>query len=114
LKKLSISHGIAQSVKLSVFESNIDELIEATRPLPQELSIHGRINLSRKEISQLMGRLFIQRSLVNLQSNILDVPDFFWEHDEYGNFFFFNGCFSIFFNFLIFFIFIFFPYRAIL
>jgi uncharacterized Rmd1/YagE family protein len=90
-----------------VFELNIDELIEATRPLPQELAIHGKISLSRKEISQLMGQLFMQRSHVSLQSDILvqtdtftlsilrlllvlfqkDVPDFFWEHDEYEQYY---------------------------
>ena len=29
-----------------------------------------------------MGELFIERSSVNLHFDILDVPEFFWEHSE--------------------------------
>ena len=29
-----------------------------------------------------MGELFIERSSVNLHSDILDIPEFFWDHSE--------------------------------
>jgi len=29
-----------------------------------------------------MGELFVERTRVNLNSNILDVPEFFWENPE--------------------------------
>lgn len=83
LTKLAISYGLAQSVKLTFFERTIDKTIVKTKHLPKDLARKGKIFLSRKEISQKIGELFIDRSSVNLHSDILDEPDFFWEYPEY-------------------------------
>jgi uncharacterized Rmd1/YagE family protein len=82
LTKLAISHGLAQSVKLTVFEEIIQKTIDLTQHLPSELSRKGKISLSRKEISKKMGELFIERNFINLHSEILDTPEFFWDHPE--------------------------------
>jgi uncharacterized Rmd1/YagE family protein len=82
LTKLAISHGIAQSVKLTIFEEMIQKTIEHTKQLPTSLAKKGKIALSRKEISQKMGEIFIERNFINLHSEILDTPEFFWEHPE--------------------------------
>jgi len=82
LTKLSISHGLAQSVKLMVFEELIQQTILASKNLPKELALKGKIPLSRKEISRRMGELFIKRNFINLHSEILDVPEFFWDYPE--------------------------------
>lgn len=42
----------------------------------------GIINLSINEISKMVGLIFLKRSEVNLQSDILDTPDLFWEFDD--------------------------------
>jgi len=42
----------------------------------------GIINLSIHEISKMVGLIFLKRSEVNLQSDILDTPDLFWEFDD--------------------------------
>ena len=34
--------------------------------------------MERKQIAQLIGRVFLQRSAVNLLSTVLDTPEFFW------------------------------------
>lgn len=80
--KLAFSHGLAQSVKLSFFEIFIKKTIEATRSLPEHLAQHGRIPLSRKEMRKKIGELFLERSLVNMHLDILDTPEYFWEHPE--------------------------------
>jgi uncharacterized Rmd1/YagE family protein len=80
MAKLAISYGLAQQIKLSVFESRIDETIENTRNLPKFLAQNGYIPMSRREISRKIGQLFMVRSSVNLHSDILDTPDFFWEY----------------------------------
>jgi uncharacterized Rmd1/YagE family protein len=78
LLKLSISHALAQSTKLTVYEQRVVEIVEETRDLPERLASHGEVTISRKQIAQLMGRVFIQKSAVNLLSTVLDTPEFFW------------------------------------
>ncbi|MBI2742613.1 MAG: RMD1 family protein [Chlamydiales bacterium] len=80
--KLAISYGIAQSVKLTIFEEMIQKTIDHTKHLPSSLAKHGKIALTRKEISQKMGEIFIERNFINLHSEILDTPEFFWNHPE--------------------------------
>lgn len=87
LTKLAVSYGIAQSAKLTFFEKTIDKTIAKTKLLPQDLATKGKIFLSRKEISQKIGELFLDRSMVNLHSDVLDEPDFFWEYPEYHSFY---------------------------
>lgn len=82
LTKLAISYGIAQSVKLTIFEEMIQKTIDHTKHLPSSLAKHGKIALTRKEISQKMGEIFIERNFINLHSEILDTPEFFWNHPE--------------------------------
>ncbi len=76
--KLSISHALAQSVKLSVLEQSVSNLIVKTTPIQQELARTGSVSLSKKEISQQIGILFNERYSINLHSDILDTPEFFW------------------------------------
>lgn len=82
LARIAISHGLAQSAKLTIFEEIIHKTIESTKFLPNEMASAGKISLSRKEISKKMGELFIERNIINLNSEILDTPEFFWEYPE--------------------------------
>jgi len=83
LEKLSISFALAQSTKLSALELRVEETFESTRAHPQELADTGHISLSQTEVSKLIGHLFIVKSSVNLESDMLSCPDFFWENDEW-------------------------------
>ena len=131
LIKLSISHALAQSAKLSVYEERVIEIVENTKDLPETLAATGevrglggggapactvgcwfdahstaslpaaggfqsaavrpccrsparhaaapvpvplQVGLSRKQIAQFIGRVFIQKSAVNLLSTVLDTP----------------------------------------
>ncbi|KAJ3009352.1 hypothetical protein HKX48_008018 [Thoreauomyces humboldtii] len=76
--KLTISHAIAQSVKLALFEGRIEETIESTKHVPQILAETGKIHMTRKSVNKKIGQLFIMRINVNLVSNVLDVPEIFW------------------------------------
>jgi len=82
LTKLAISYGLAQSVKLATFEETIQKTINNTKNLPEGLALKGKISLSRRSISRKMGELFIERNFINLQSEILDTPEFFWNYPE--------------------------------
>jgi uncharacterized Rmd1/YagE family protein len=81
--KLSISYGLAQSAKLNILENSVSKLIDQTDPIQKELALTGSISLSKKEISKQIGRLFSERYSINLLSNILDTPEFFWRRPRY-------------------------------
>jgi len=59
--KVAISHAVAQSAKLSTFEDNVENLVSKTKDLPLELALKGKISLSRKQLSQKMGEIFIEK-----------------------------------------------------
>lgn len=82
LTKLALSHAIAQSVKISAFETSLQQSFQLTKKLPEDLAKYGKISLSRKEIRRKMGELFIARNSVNLNIDVLDTPEFFWEYPE--------------------------------
>ena len=43
----------------------------------------GKIALTHRQINKRIGAIFVERASINLHSDILDHPDFFWEDDEY-------------------------------
>ena len=49
--------------------------------VPRRLALTGRLGMKREEVVKILGRLFGSRVDVNLSSNILDVPDFFWDSE---------------------------------
>ena len=83
LIKLSIAHALAQSVKLNILEASVSMLIEKTTPIQKELASNGSVSLSKKEISKQIGILFNERYSINMHSDILDVPEFFWRRPSY-------------------------------
>lgn len=83
LQKLAVSYGLSQSSKLGVFEDRVYQTIQGTEHIPKELSERGRISLSRKDIAKKIGDLFLVRNSVNLHTDILDTPEFFWDHPAY-------------------------------
>jgi len=83
LVKLSMSHALSQSVKLHTFEISISKTIEKTRFLPSELATKGKISMSRRKLSQQLGELFAERNSINLHTDILDTPEFFWRRPRY-------------------------------
>ncbi|WVQ86279.1 hypothetical protein IAT38_008447 [Cryptococcus sp. DSM 104549] len=78
MTKLSLSHALSQSVKISLFEELIMATIEQTKDIPKILSETGKIGLPRSEIMKQIGNLFILRININLVGSILDSPEFFW------------------------------------
>ncbi|KAH9997175.1 DUF155-domain-containing protein [Xylariaceae sp. FL0662B] len=79
--KLTISHAIAQSTKLCFFEERMSETMQNAQHVPKRLALTGELNMTRTEIVKILGRLFKSRVEINLSSNILDVPNFFWDSE---------------------------------
>ncbi|ODV85877.1 hypothetical protein CANARDRAFT_197964 [[Candida] arabinofermentans NRRL YB-2248] len=79
LIKLTISHAIAQSTKLSMFESKMSNILNSISRLPKALALTGKLqNYTRKKLLIKTGKLFQLRNEVNLSSNVLDTPEYFW------------------------------------
>ncbi|KAK4147832.1 uncharacterized protein C8A04DRAFT_8741 [Dichotomopilus funicola] len=77
--KLTISHAIAQSTKLCFFEERMSETMLDAQHVPKRLALTGQLDMTRTEIVKILGQLFKSRVEINLSSNILDVPNFFWD-----------------------------------
>lgn len=76
--KLSISHALAQSVKISLFEELFDNTIEDTQDIPQQIAQTGKVEMTRDEIMKSIGELFILRININLHGSVLDSPELMW------------------------------------
>lgn len=83
LEKLSLSYALAQSAKLFVWEARVDVTINQVKHIPDNLASTGRVDLTETHISQMIGKVFIERTQVNLHSEILDSPGFLWEDDQH-------------------------------
>ncbi len=77
--KLAISYGLAQSIKLASYEESIQKMIKHNEQIPEELATRGKINLTRSAILKRTGKIFIERSYVNLSSEYLEMPEYFWQ-----------------------------------
>lgn len=80
--KVAISHAIAQSVKISLFEDLVENTIEETKGIPQEIATTGKVKMGRRTIMMHIGELFILRINVNLQGSVLDSPELMWAEPE--------------------------------
>ncbi len=78
--KLAISYGLAQAIKLEAFEDAIQIAIKKNGHLPEEIANRGVTSLSRKALFKRMGDIFLARSSINLNSEYLDTPEFFWRN----------------------------------
>ncbi|HBB53227.1 MAG TPA: hypothetical protein DCZ80_04950, partial [Legionellales bacterium] len=78
--RLSLSYGFSQSVKLQYFETLQESLIEKYTPFITNLSNKGEMYISRNSIRQIIGEILVAKSEMNLISNFLYHPKFFWRH----------------------------------
>ena len=83
----SLSQGMAQSIKLASFETNAITTINNTSYIPKSLADNGSIRLSRHNIAKIRGQLFLTKSDIILNYDLLDTPEFFWEYPEYESYY---------------------------
>lgn len=97
--KLAMSHAIAQSTKLSLFEEGMSRTMLAAQYVPKRLALTGKLGMGRTDVVKMIGQLFTSRVEVNLctypvhyfnphpllmtlvASNMLDTPSFFWDSE---------------------------------
>ena len=83
----ALSQGMAQSIRLASFETHAITTINNTRYIPKSLAENGAIKLSRNKIAKIRGQLFLTKSDIILNYDLLDTPEFFWEYPEYEKFY---------------------------
>ncbi|KAI9709754.1 MAG: hypothetical protein M1820_003157 [Bogoriella megaspora] len=81
--KLTMSHAIAQSTKLSFFEERMSTTMLEAQYVPKRLALTGKLGMKREDVVKILGRLYTSRVEVNLSSNMLDVPNFFWDAEPH-------------------------------
>ena len=80
-ERLSISFAIGQSAVLAIFEARIERKIEEYKYIPETLAACGRVQLTEEQLGIMIGEVFVIRHDVNLHTEILDTPTFFWKEN---------------------------------
>lgn len=78
--KLSLSYGLSQSIKLQHYQEQLEKRINRYLPLTNQLSRTGRIILRHKKIQKIIGDILTFKAQLNLVSDFLYQPKFFWQH----------------------------------
>ncbi|XP_047344338.1 required for meiotic nuclear division protein 1 homolog isoform X1 [Vespa velutina] len=85
LEKYTFSNAIAQSVKLGIWETSLSHYINTVEFVTEDLRTGKKLRMSQREVLRKQGELFALRHLINLSSDLLDTPDFYWERDDLEN-----------------------------
>ncbi|KAL9187941.1 hypothetical protein ACHAXT_006319 [Thalassiosira profunda] len=82
-EKLAVSFAVAKSSNLSIYEWRMSSAIQRNAHIPEDLAKHGQLHLNRREINVEIGRLYLLNNAINLETNMLDTPEEFWEDDRF-------------------------------
>lgn len=78
-EKMALSFALAKSAMLSIFEWSLNQVIERNSSIPEQMVKYGRIPMNSKELSKEIGRIYLVKSGIHLENNVLDTPEEFWE-----------------------------------
>ncbi|KRY22278.1 Required for meiotic nuclear division protein 1 -like protein, partial [Trichinella patagoniensis] len=81
LYKFAVSNAMFLSVKLSIWESLLDDFVASSEDVVEHLQL-GRITLSKSEVLRRAGKLFMLRHRISLCGDLLDAPDFYWDKQD--------------------------------
>jgi uncharacterized Rmd1/YagE family protein len=82
LEKYTFSNGIASSVKLGALESDLDRIVGSIEHISEDLKRGKLIKLTREDVLRKTGEIFAVRHVLNLSSDLLDTPDFYWDRES--------------------------------
>ncbi|XP_037955015.1 required for meiotic nuclear division protein 1 homolog, partial [Teleopsis dalmanni] len=85
LQKYTFSNAMATSTKLGMWETKLGRIIDSMEFLTEDLKKGRRIRISRDAVLRKTGELFALRHFINLSSDLLDTPDFYWDREELEN-----------------------------
>ncbi|XP_074846481.1 required for meiotic nuclear division protein 1 homolog isoform X2 [Carettochelys insculpta] len=82
LQKFAFSNALCLSVKLAIWESSLDNFVESIQSIPEILKSRKKVKLSHADVMQKIGELFALRHCINLSSDLLITPDFYWDREN--------------------------------
>ncbi|XP_035530009.1 required for meiotic nuclear division protein 1 homolog [Morone saxatilis] len=82
LEKFAFSNALCLSVKLAIWEVSLDNFVESIQSIPETLKSGKRVKLSSAEVMKKIGELFSLRHCINLRSDLLITPDFYWDREN--------------------------------
>lgn len=80
--KYAVSNALAQSVKLGVWEAMLSTYVDSIEHIAEDLRMGRNPKLSQRDVLVKTGEFFALKHLINLDSDLLDVPDFYWDREE--------------------------------
>ncbi|KMQ97831.1 glutathione synthetase [Lasius niger] len=85
LDKYTFSNAMAQSVKLGIWEASLNRYVDSIEFVTEDLKVGKKLQMTQQEVLRKQGELFALRHRINLSSDLLDTPDFYWERDDLEN-----------------------------
>ena len=85
LEKYTFSNAMSLSVKLGIWEASLDNYVESMAYVTEDLKQGDKFKITRPEMLRKTGELFALRHLINLSSDLLDTPDFYWDRENLEN-----------------------------
>lgn len=82
LERYTFANAISTSVKLGIWEASLDRYVDSMAYVTEDLKRGRQIKMSRAEVLRKTGELFALRHLINLSSDLLDTPDFYWDREQ--------------------------------
>ena len=82
LEKFAFSNAMALSVRSALWEQSLDRFVNSLKHLPIALKRGESIKMSRQEVMEKMGELLTLRHQINLYSDLLITPDFYWDREQ--------------------------------
>lgn len=82
LEKYTFSNALSLSVKLGIWEATLDRYVDSMAYVTADLRRGAKISMSRAEVLRKTGELFALRHQINLNSDLLDTPDFYWDREQ--------------------------------
>lgn len=82
LEQYAFSNAMALSVKLAVLEASLNSYIDGIKYITEDMTNGNRLRLTREEVFRKTGNLFALRHHINLSSDLLDTPDFYWDRQD--------------------------------
>lgn len=85
LEKYTYSNALSLSVKLGIWEATLDRYVDSMAYVTEDLKHGNKIRITHAEMLRKTGELFALRHLINLSSDLLDTPDFYWDREQLEN-----------------------------